>query len=161
MTPMDKAILITLDIIFAFFGLSNLIAFGADYRHVIAGFAGSLFVTTTMKEKNWGEKIWFALGGFSFVSFVAPAACTYFAIEQKSTYGVGIHFGLGITGMAIATLILAILDQTKSNVPTFVAEIIKLLILKVKTWLRVNENDKNNKDSGSDSVVTTNNPGGS
>jgi hypothetical protein len=139
MNTMNKTIGITLDLVFTFFGFANLLAVGSDYRHIIAGFAGSFFVTTIMEKKTMMQKFWYALSGFSFMSYAAPAICTYANVINKSSYGVGIHLLTGIVGMALVTLLLQILDEAKGNVPKLVAEVLRLLLIKFKNWLNVKE----------------------
>lgn len=152
MNQMSKVIGITLDIIFAAIGLGNLIVIGSDYRHILAAISGSLLVTTNMKSKTIAEKMWYALGGFSVSCYVTPHVCERYGCDNQSTFCIAIYFIVGVLGMSLMTILLAILDETKTNIPKLIVDIFKLITVKIKNYLGVNEETNNDKPSnGSDS----------
>lgn len=143
MNSMEKIPGIVLDIVFAFFGISNLLTIGADYRHVFAGLSGSLFVTTFL-NKTKKDKLWFALGGFSFACFVGPAICEYFNCGSQSSMCIAIYFGSGTLGMLLVQLLVTILNETKTNIPSLVKVSFNAASLFVKKWFNSNNQNPNN-----------------
>lgn len=152
MNQMSKIIGITIDVVFAAIGLSSLISLGNDYRHILAAISGSLLVTTNMKSKTLGEKVWYALGGFSVSCYVTPYVCERFGCDTHASLCVAIYFGMGALGMSVMYILLSILDETKANIPKLIVDFFKFLTIRIKTFLGVNETTSSKPQGGNDSA---------
>lgn len=152
MNTMNKVILISLDVVFAAFGLGNLIALGSDYRHILAAISGALLVTTNMKSKTTGEKLWYLLGGFSVSCYVTPYVCEYYGCNNSSTFCIAIYFLMGVLGMSLMSILLSVLDETKTNIPKLIVDFFKYLTIKIKNLLNVNEDVSSKPQSGSNNA---------